>query len=832
MTPLSETQLKVTENQSSRISCAGSAILLMAWLWTAGLAFTYLANGIFVASFGPVDSRATSAGTAAGYSLLLFIPLAILAFVWKTEPYRSILRAWSGAALFALLTAPIHLALPYAVQWRAVLHIPAAALFVLLVWMLAGLPKISFTGNNTGRGWILALLAVVVFSYPWLAFGALGSPLDTLSHFLAALASGIALAFLMEVTIMPRLSGPILEKQNLASRFPVFFLGGIATATTILVFTSGMGFGYFGMQLLLMLSLPALGFAAAAMVQLNPHGRLPSGFIGNRFGKLALLIALAAAAPMTLISPRDLYLVVSLGPGEILAWSLAAAFLSAILALSISVIIFISANRAKKPSTTGIGLESASQPSGTTRTVSRSMLLLTAAALTGVLLIYFPSGRVGFHSDTLFVIMADQADLNISNENREPEERRQLIYETLTEHARLSQTDLRQSLDRLKIQYTPFYIINGIEVKGGPLIRAWLGSRPDVDRVLINPWMRPLPAERNPISGTSTTAPEEPWNLIAVQAHKVWLEYGITGEGIVIGQSDSGVDWQHSELIGSYRGNSQAGNHNYNWLDPWYHEPLPIDFMGHGTHTLATILGENVGVAPGAAWYGCANLSRNMGNPALYLGCMQFMLAPFPLDGDPFKDGRPELGAHIINNSWGCPEVEGCDPTSLEYAVNALRYAGIFVVVSAGNDGPFCSSLNHPPGIYEQAFSIGAIDRQGELASFSSIGPVASDNSGRVKPDLLAPGVSVISAMPGGTYSPLSGTSMAGPHASGVVALMWSANPALIGDIDRTEAILIQSAQPFTGTLPDCPGAADFPSTAAGYGILDAYGAVQLALEE
>lgn len=72
---------------------------------------------------------------------------------------------------------------------------------------------------------------------------------------------------------------------------------------------------------------------------------------------------------------------------------------------------------------------------------------------------------------------------------------------------------------------------------------------------------------------------------------------------------------------------------------------------------------------------------------------------------------------------------------------------------------------------------------------------------------------------------------MAGPHAAGVVALMWSANPDLIGDIDRTEQILAASAQRYLYELPECPGAGSTPSTAVGFGLLDAYEAVRLAVQ-
>ena len=97
-------------------------------------------------------------------------------------------------------------------------------------------------------------------------------------------------------------------------------------------------------------------------------------------------------------------------------------------------------------------------------------------------------------------------------------------------------------------------------------------------------------------------------------------------------------------------------------------------------------------------------------------------------------------------------------------------------------------------------FSVGAIDHGGNVADFSSRGPVTADGSGRVKPEIVAPGVAILSSLPGGTYGESDGTSMAGPHVVGAVALLWSADPALIGNIDRTEQILTNTAQPYTGS--------------------------------
>ena len=88
------------------------------------------------------------------------------------------------------------------------------------------------------------------------------------------------------------------------------------------------------------------------------------------------------------------------------------------------------------------------------------------------------------------------------------------------------------------------------------------------------------------------------------------------------------------------------------------------------------------------------NLGRNLGNPAYYLDCMQFMLAPYPQRGNPLTDGDPARAAHVLNNSWGCPPIEGCDAAALGPAVRALRAAGIFVVASAGNEGPRCGSVS------------------------------------------------------------------------------------------------------------------------------------------
>jgi subtilisin family serine protease len=210
---------------------------------------------------------------------------------------------------------------------------------------------------------------------------------------------------------------------------------------------------------------------------------------------------------------------------------------------------------------------------------------------------------------------------------------------------------------------------------------------------------------------------------------------------------------------------------------------------------------------------------------------MQFMLAPYPQKGNSFTDGVPAKGAMIVNNSWGCPAIEGCDAKTFLSAANAMETAGIFLSVAAGNTGQFgCSTITDPLAIYNDVMTVGSINQEGDVSDFSSLGPVSVDGSNRVKPDLLAPGEGIVSAFPDNAYTEADGTSFSAPHVSGVVALMWSANPKLIGNIALTKQILEQTASAYTGQLPVCVTDKGIPNDASGYGVLNAYAAVKAAL--
>src|SRR5215212_10942204 len=97
--------------------------------------------------------------------------------------------------------------------------------------------------------------------------------------------------------------------------------------------------------------------------------------------------------------------------------------------------------------------------------------------------------------------MREQADLGGAAQISDRTERLRFVYTTLTQHADRTQLNLRATLDRLGVEYHPYYLVNGIEVKAGPLLRAYLAAQPEVDRILDSPYLRPLPAAEAPRTG-------------------------------------------------------------------------------------------------------------------------------------------------------------------------------------------------------------------------------------------------------------------------------------------------------------------------------------------
>src|SRR4029079_12525157 len=106
-----------------------------------------------------------------------------------------------------------------------------------------------------------------------------------------------------------------------------------------------------------------------------------------------------------------------------------------------------------------------------------------------------------------------------------------------------------------------------------------------------------------------------------------------------------------------------------------------------------------------------------------------------------------------------------------------------------------------------------------------SRGPTSFMGNRVVKPDIVAPGEGVRSSFPTNTYAVLSGTSMASPHIAGVIALLYSARPSLIGDVDATEQVLETSALHINSS--ECNSNGSYPNNLYGYGLVNAADAVR-----
>jgi hypothetical protein len=742
-------------------------------------------------------------------ALLVGVPSILLAKIPRSPAVRSTGRAWLlGAAALGLLGSVRALPGVQHELYLAVLTVAAAGLAVLLNRFVrrpappagGGAPRTPPPPRRPGAVGF-AVAGGIASLLPWLWVGALGGVLETV----LSVAAGAAVGWLASTILGPGIWGlpeparQSTDYQPIPGRARLIVVGGLVAGVALLLI--GAGVGASGSQLAELLVLPPLGFALAALQPMAAGGTWPTRW----------LIGLAAVGPLAFVDNEEVTLL--LVGRDIPLWAVIAAGSS----LAVGLLL-------------GLAYLFALVRGGPTRPVSvrRWVPAATAAALlmagAGV---YAGLGQPGLFGEKLFVVMRDQADLSSIDTSgggqARRDERARATYQLLVQQANDSQASLRKELDRLHLSYTPYYLVNGLEVEGGPEIRAWLSRRDDIDRVLISQQLRPLPAAP-PTAHGSDPAPGGPeWNITMLGADRVWSQFNDTGSGIVVGTSDSGVDGTHPALAGGFRGGTDS------WYDPARHTRTPNDTQGHGTHTLATAVGRTqTGIAPGAQWVGCVNLYRNLGNPARYLDCLQFMLAPFPPGGDPFTDGRPERAPHVLTNSWGCPRIEGCDEGALRQAARALTAAGIFAVVAAGNTGPFCGSVSDPPAVYPDVLTVGAVDRDGDVTKFSSRGPT---DAGAVKPDVVAPGAQVLSAMPGGGYATLSGTSMATPHVAGVVALMWSANPALVGDLARTRDILRGTARPAQPTYlsRDASDRCEQEANITGAGVVDALAAVQAA---
>lgn len=435
------------------------------------------------------------------------------------------------------------------------------------------------------------------------------------------------------------------------------------------------------------------------------------------------------------------------------------------------------------------------------------------------------------------------------------EEKGKAVYASISENAKLSQAPVISYLKNEAIHYKVLKIVNTIVVETNFDIAKEITLIENVDKLIYDPsiYQKVPTGEAHAIEARGAGEPE--WGLQNIFADQVW-QLGIEGEGIVVGGADTGFEWVHPTIRNQYRGTqTDTVIHDYNWHDAIHtlnplngdttndasnnpcglSVPYPCDDHNHGTHTMGTMVGKDsmnqIGVAPKAKWIACRNMDRAWGAPSTYLECFDWFLAPTDLNGE---NPDPSAAPDVINNSWRCPPKEGCNPDNyglMQEAIQVLKNAGIFVVVSVGNEGPGCGTVDSPPAIFDESFSVGAYQFTDSIAHFSSRGPALGDNLQQTKPNIAAPGVDVRSAIRNGGFKKLSGTSMAGPHVAGAVALILSANPALRGQTDIIEQLLTDNARKIQ-TSQDC-GNIDgsiVPNNTFGHGNLNVLAAVKEAI--
>jgi subtilisin len=210
------------------------------------------------------------------------------------------------------------------------------------------------------------------------------------------------------------------------------------------------------------------------------------------------------------------------------------------------------------------------------------------------------------------------------------------------------------------------------------------------------------------------------------------------GKVIKVAVLDTGIDSSHPDLTANFREGISFVSSESSWMD----------FNSHGTHCAGTIAAALngtgvVGVAPAAYLYAVKVLDRSGS------GAWSNLIAGIDWCIN-------KKGIHILSMSLG----GGGAPSALETMCNLAWSKGALLVAAAGNNGGAVGA----PAKYKRVIAVSAIDSANNIASFSSRGPEV---------ELCAPGVQVLSTIPGGGYGTKSGTSMACPHVSGAAALAW-----------------------------------------------------------
>lgn len=315
-------------------------------------------------------------------------------------------------------------------------------------------------------------------------------------------------------------------------------------------------------------------------------------------------------------------------------------------------------------------------------------------------------------------------------------------FEMLKNECEQKQVFLKDLCERMELEgyvsnINIFWIANAVSLNATREAVEELALQQEVDIIsldLVQTMIKPF--------GT-VTQKETPWGLGHIKSRTVNAQ-GFTGEGVTVAVVDTGIDFDHP----AFASGQILADLCVSFVDG---EATAEDGNGHGSHCAGTIASQDYGVAPGAKIIGVKVLSAS--GSGSWAGVMK---------------GVEYAAEHADVLSLSLGGRANPNGNIVEEAVKNAIANGVVLVIAAGNDGPFAQTIG-TPGVVSEAITVGAIDESGELAYFSSRGETVYMEQ---KPEIVAPGVDVLSAWKDGGTNTISGTSMATPHVAGLVALL------------------------------------------------------------
>lgn len=417
-------------------------------------------------------------------------------------------------------------------------------------------------------------------------------------------------------------------------------------------------------------------------------------------------------------------------------------------------------------------------------------------------------------------------DKELTKSGASLKERAFTVITQLKEHAVISQQALSKTLSSEGVtEIKSFWINNSIAIEALPSQIIEISNDADIKSIDSDEGPDIIEPVQKSVAPSSIPNNAE-IGLKVINAHKMW-ELGFTGEGVIVMNTDTGVEGDHPALAATWLGNEAGVDTSAAWFDPQTSSAFPFDDHGHGSHTMGTMLGldpatnDTIGIAFSARWIAANTHHRDgpygatMYSESAIINSFQWALDP---DGDPnTTDDMPV----VINCSWG--GYTTCDNPFIS-SINALEAAGIATVFGLSNSGPTPGSVTGP-GMNNftemNCFSVGAINgnnRDIYIAPFSGRGPTPCSGEGNnIKPEVAAPGDYIRSSVLNGKYAYWSGQSFAVPHVSGAIALLKQAFPQKTGT--ELKRMLYDSARDM-----GIPG----EDNDYGMGLIDVYAAYKM----